>query len=215
MYMRTVLMLGLSLLSACSASSDLQGRDPAEYYAQHPIENTLETRSANIATQFSPRETRLSPSEISSLRHALQDISPAAMEKITIELAAPKSLDNARQEHLRKLLRSFGYHAPVAIVKLDTIGADEVIISASYVAVVPPDCPDWKMSPTTTYSNSTHTNWGCASTVNLGQMVADPHDLVKGHGNRLSSTERAAKAINSYNSGAAAAAPAAASSSGQ
>ena len=60
---------------------------------------------------------------------------------------------------------------------------DHVRIDVRYAVVVPPNCPDWRTSPVTTYSNTMLAgNFKCASVVNLGMMVADPHDLVKGTG---------------------------------
>ena len=68
-------------------------------------------------------------------------------------------------------------------------------------AVVLPDCPDWRMSPVTTYSNTHQANFGCATTVNLGLMVADPHDLVRGTGAAGMDTQRNSQVISDYRAG--------------
>ncbi len=57
------------------------------------------------------------------------------------------------------------------------------------------------MSPVTTYSNTHQGNFKCAQVVNLGLMVADPHDLVKGTGDVPTDTERASKAVQDYHAG--------------
>ena len=47
--------------------------------------------------------------------------------------------------------------------------------------VVPPDCPDWSKPADSDPANRSSSNLGCATAVNLGLMVADPEDLVRGH----------------------------------
>ncbi|MGI9500330.1 MAG: CpaD family pilus assembly lipoprotein [Geminicoccaceae bacterium] len=46
--------------------------------------------------------------------------------------------------------------------------------------VTPPACPDWSRRSGVDYANKPHTNFGCATETNLGLMIADPRDLVKG-----------------------------------
>lgn len=46
--------------------------------------------------------------------------------------------------------------------------------------VTPPACPDWSRRSGIDYANQPHTNFGCATETNLGLMIADPRDLVRG-----------------------------------
>ena len=46
--------------------------------------------------------------------------------------------------------------------------------------VVPPRCPNWAKPSQRDPLNQPASNFGCATTVNLGLMVADPADLVRG-----------------------------------
>ncbi len=66
--------------------------------------------------------------------------------------------------------------------------------------LVSPDCPDWKTSPVTTYSNTKQGNIGCATVNNLGHMIADPRDLERGSsgGNVTPDPDRSADAIVNY-----------------
>jgi len=43
-----------------------------------------------------------------------------------------------------------------------------------------PGCPDWTSDTSDTFNNDVHSNYGCATVSNLGMMVADPEDLVRG-----------------------------------
>ena len=46
--------------------------------------------------------------------------------------------------------------------------------------VTPPPCPDWSRRSGRDYSNQPHSNFGCATETNLGLMIANPRDLVRG-----------------------------------
>ena len=46
--------------------------------------------------------------------------------------------------------------------------------------VVPPACPDWSKRADGDAANRVSSNFGCATTMNLGLMVANPGDLVRG-----------------------------------
>jgi pilus biogenesis lipoprotein CpaD len=43
-----------------------------------------------------------------------------------------------------------------------------------------PACPDWSRQSGTDFANQPHSNFGCATQTNLGLMVAEPKDLVRG-----------------------------------
>jgi pilus assembly protein CpaD len=43
-----------------------------------------------------------------------------------------------------------------------------------------PACPDWSRQSGTDFANQPHSNFGCATQSNLGLMVAEPADLVRG-----------------------------------
>src|SRR4051812_15749963 len=43
------------LLAACEPQMDMQGTDPKEFYAAHPIENRVETRHQSYEMYFAPR----------------------------------------------------------------------------------------------------------------------------------------------------------------
>ncbi|MGI9492232.1 MAG: CpaD family pilus assembly protein [Geminicoccaceae bacterium] len=53
------------------------------------------------------------------------------------------------------------------------------IVLERYV-VTPPPCPDWSRRTGQDYSNQPHSNFGCATETNLGLMIANPRDLVRG-----------------------------------
>lgn len=189
-------------LASCSPSFDLQGIDPQEYYAAHPRENRVESRHSVYTVRYDGGAGLLPASQVETLRASLDKLNPHSVEGVNIISAQPK---NSRVKQVAELLRGYKFPVPVKFTGAKNLGFDKLVIDIVYAAVVLPDCPDWKLSPVTTYSNSPAPNFGCASTVNLGLMVDNPRDLVQGQDSRSSRTERSGKAIRDYRTGAAAA----------
>ena len=57
-------------------------------------------------------------------------------------------------------------------------GTVRVVVRRALVTL--PGCPDWSGRPGQTFNNTASTNWGCASAINLGLMIARPEDLARG-----------------------------------
>lgn len=195
-------ILALPLVSACMPSMDLQGTDPDAYYRQHPIESKVATKNFVQVIRFEKNATTPSAGELDKLENELEQVRPKGAEEIIIKVSPADGKRSARAEYLKQYLNSLGYSLPVRVEKYNKLGAESAAIIIRHAAVVLPDCPDWKKSPVTTYSNGVAANYGCASAVNLGLMIDDPHDLVRGKDSRKSRVERAGKALSDYNSGA-------------
>ncbi len=194
------------VLSAC-ATQDMQGHDPRDYYKQHPIVNKLASKSKTVLVHFASGENRLSPGAIEGLRDDLHTTSMLAVQVIHVGTARVDGDEEARKTHLKKMLRNMGYQkGKYVFEKLNSLSAGEMQIDLSYDVVVSPECPDWRRSPVTTHSNTSQGNFECASTVNLGLMVADPHDLVHGSDSDIPiDTTTATKAVQDYHEGKTAA----------
>jgi len=188
-------------LAACSPSLDMQGHDPVEYYADHPIKNTVETKNFSQKLHFAADSSRLDESQVDQLRHALHDISPMAADGVTVEMSSYDITNKARQKHLVGMLRSMGYNKEQINFKPSAeLTRNDVSIDMQYAVVVSPACPDWRRSPVTTYSNTTQGNIGCATAVNLGAMVANPNDLLHGTGDISPDTARTVHVVDQYRS---------------
>jgi len=206
--MKYALIAAGFLLAGCTSQWDMQGVDPKDYYGEHPIKNTLETRNASVVAHFMPKESRLTADEIDNLQTALHNVSPAAAESVTLWLANADMKNEPRKESIARSLHIMGYDKNKIMFKPSAVLArGDVEIDIAYAAVIAPDCPDWRTSPVTTYSNTTQGNFKCAQEVNLGLMVADPHDLVRGSGDVEIDTEKASRAIQDYHSVASVNAP--------
>lgn len=72
-----------------------------------------------------------------------------------------------------------------------------------YVVTVP-ECGDWSGSAGFDPTNAPHTNFGCAFQRNVGLMLSDPGDLVRGRPSVSSDARRAARVLLRYRDGTAA-----------
>ncbi len=192
----------LPVISACSPNNDLQGRNPYEYYSNNPIENKVETRHSLIPANFDRKSGELLDKE--NFVSGIADIRPRAVDEIVLQV--PASMPNKKQhiDYIAKLLRANGHKKPIKVISKETPELYEAIVDITHAAVVSPDCPDWKLSPVTTYSNMPPANYGCAAAVNLGLMIDDPHDLVRGRDSTSGDARRSGKVLTDYHSGAAA-----------
>ncbi|MHA1598567.1 MAG: CpaD family pilus assembly protein [Alphaproteobacteria bacterium] len=83
-------------------------------------------------------------------------------------------------------------------LKIPTADAVSIVVRR-YVATLP-GCPDWS-GELTSYNNTPSSNWGCATATNLGLMVAEPQDLVRGRDPGYADGEAAARSIDRYRKG--------------
>lgn len=208
------LWVGLAMIAlAGCASFDKFGDDPVEYYAKHPIKNKVETKTLVETVQLSA--AGISNEQEAQLRRDLRGISPAAMESVKVMLSRRDLNRDASREAVKTLLRHLGYSAQkITFAGDDAVQKGQASIALTYAAVVLPPCPDWSMSPVTSYSNTWQGNYGCAHEVNIGLMVEDPHDLVEGQGSPQTSTTRAAHTVQNYNDSVSASSSSSSGSSG-
>lgn len=189
-------------VAGCSPELDMQGYNPQEYYKNHPIKNTVEERHTVFIMDFHEGTSRLSESEKQSFKSSLKALSPNSVDAITIRVSSKDNFRKSRIASIKNILRKSGYKTPVQSAIQEKMPQNRMIVSIEHLSVVTPRCPDWRLSPVTTYGNTAPANYGCASTVNFGLMVEDPHDLLHGRdssGSRY--IERDSKALYNYKTG--------------
>lgn len=191
-----------ALLSACSENIDFQGYSPEQYNAAYPKNNKVELRHMLIDLEFKGTAKSLSPKDIIDLQNLLGSVNPHAVDYIMLKTSDKILYKTMRVHNVKNLLLKSGYNSPIHVVTIKGIPDNKLIIDVAHTAVVSPDCPDWRKSPITTFSNTTHTNFGCSATTNLGLMIDNPRDLVRGRDlNSRNHSERADKALSDYRSG--------------
>jgi pilus assembly protein CpaD len=139
--------------------------------------------------------------EIAGLTHFLKDNAVADGDTVTVNSpGGSPSLAAKRQAAVLAELRTLHVRA----VPAATTGpqADAVRVRVGHAIVTPPRCPDWSKPEDDNSTNSPSSNFGCATEVNLAQMVADPADLVTGKSSGAADGVAMARGVELYRSGA-------------
>ncbi len=177
----------------------MHGVDPKDYYRENPIENKVETKTQTHMAQFMKGHSHLSNRDVYALNAALRSISPMAVESVQVQMHRSQIRNVSRKNSITKLIFRAGYDKHLIMFEpSDVLGRDEVRLDVSYASVITPRCPDWRTSPVTTYSNTSQAGHGCATTNNLGMMVADPRDLERGSGHMNPDAARNSNVLESY-----------------
>lgn len=109
-------------------------------------------------------------------------------------------LDLRRKETVTAYLRQYGVRVDPLLSSFGAATSEEGavrVVVRRYVVTLPA-CPDWTAPPGHTFNNQPRSNWGCATATNLGMMVADPGDLVRGRGPGPRDGETAARSVRHY-----------------
>jgi pilus assembly protein CpaD len=110
---------------------------------------------------------------------ARQKVDRADALEITIP-AGGGEIARGRAERVAAYLKLKRLAAGLVIDDDPKMPADAVRLVVHRYQVALPGCPDWTERSGLTHANQPSGNWGCATAVNLGLMVADPGDLVRG-----------------------------------
>lgn len=114
----------------------------------------------------------------------------------------PSGIVASRERSLRAVLAQRGYRQVDAIhTGSDTGGANQATVSVNRYVVTTPRCPDFSKPSEYNYTNTTYSNFGCANAHNLGVMVADPADLMRGRPEGAQDGTQAVLGIQRYRTG--------------
>jgi pilus biogenesis lipoprotein CpaD len=195
--------LSMLMIAGCTGDFDMQGVSPVDYYAANPIKNKVVYETDSHKAKFASKSAWIVRDDLDRMRDEMDHRSMGAAQSVVVEFNK-RDMDNAaRRASITKLLRNLGYtKSNVSFQESQMLSADQIKINITYAVVIPPNCPDWRTSPVTSYSNTWQGNFYCASETNLGLMVEDPNDLVKGSVDMPpESSERAAKVVQDYRAG--------------
>ncbi len=191
-----VVRLGLSAAAAVVLASCAS--QPANWSgAESPKANRVDWVQLEHAVRFTPAENELSPAEKHKLAQFLARSEIGYGDRLFVTAGASR-LASERKAKVREFLSGAGYES-IALTDDDRSGRVAVVVGR-YV-VTPPACPDWRKRADDDRGNTNFSNFGCATAVNLGLMVADPGDLVRGRRMGPAEGEFAARAIERYRKG--------------
>ena len=196
--MKNSLILCLAL--ACSA---LQACDaPGEWSASEaPRQMRVDFRRMTHTAAYAPDATQLAPREQESLASFLQVAQVTTDDHIYLEPTNNDQRNVSRISALARDLTRHGYVVATLPPGRDAVPPNALLVTVERYVVTPPDCPNWTKSPSGDGENATSSNFGCATTTNLGLMVADPRDLLIGRDMGPASADQAGLAIQRYREG--------------
>lgn len=197
-------MLALAMfgLGACAPMDADVNRTMGWLQASSPKELQVDQAQYRHTVYFDTDRDEIRASERDRLFAFLNAVQPTSSDSVRVEGHADErandlyNLDLAarRNESVSRFLSqhgisaanlhasAFGEHAPAAAGNGPEVWKQNrrVDIVLERYLVTPPACPDWSRRSGIDYANLPHANFGCATQTNLGLMIANPRDLVRG-----------------------------------
>ncbi len=191
---RALSLRGLACLAAVLMVSACAG-DASEHWSpqEAPKENKVSWITFDHQVEFASPASSLSQMERAKISRFLDEIDIGDSDRVFIR--ANQGPGNHQVAAVAKHLRTMRVKAEI-IVARGAVRPVSVVVGR--YLVTPPRCPDWTKQPGLDAANRRSSNFGCATTSNLGLMVADPGDLVQGAPMGPSDGEKGASAVNKY-----------------
>jgi len=201
---RSPLILAL-LVGAGLAVAGCGDSQPEWSKAQAPKQNRVSVAKQEHIVRFAHGRAELSPAEAAQLADFLGNQAAQSSSGATISVGpatGPSGIGNSRERTIRDALARRGYRQiDVIHTGSDTGGANQVAVVVNRYVVTTPRCPDFSKAPEYNYTNTTGSNFGCASAHNLGVMVADPADLARGRPTGAQDGTQAVLGVQRYRTG--------------
>ena len=190
-----ILCLAGAALAACGDSA------PEYAAADSPKKNRVVAVSHEHVVRFAGNSSALDAQESARLSRFLASNRSESGAVIAVGPSTSGALNAGRERVIRDTLVARGYR-PVDVVYVSSADAlNRVTVSISSTVVVTPRCPDYSKPTEYNYSNTPHSNHGCANTHNLGVMVADPADLMRGRDEGWQDGAGSVLAVQRYRAG--------------
>lgn len=149
---------------------------------------------ASFAVRFPPGQAALSEAERRAAVGFLTRRAIDASDEIFVDfgvLHETTELASSRRITISEVVIAAGLDPKIVRVRANVRGVaeNEINLTVRTFLVTLPGCPDYTARAGRAFSNQPHSNWGCATAVNLGLMVAEPSDLISGRGGTLGDGE--------------------------
>lgn len=184
-----------SMLAAGVAGAALAGCTPQEsLYNGSERAARNEVQLVRLAHHVPAAPADLGEVDRKAIAEFLGDIGVGYGDTVSLVRAADFSAEATGS--IADLLRGYGLRlmTPPAGVAVPEDPAGAILLVDRFV-VTPPDCPSTTLQLSRNFANAPSPQFGCANTINLGQMVANPRDLVTGTGDQRPITDKATQAI--------------------
>ena len=174
------------LLAALAVLVAACAQDAGDYSAaQAPKDLQVQWVTLDHDVRFAEGVDVLDPRERVHLDAFLAQLALRPSDRFLLDIGpvAGRAVDPVRQARLDAVEQRIRRQLPgAAIVPFSGDGAPAGglrLIVGRYVAL-PPNCPNWSRPSAANPGNLPDSNFGCATATNLGAMVADPADLLRG-----------------------------------
>ena len=198
--MRFVIALFGVLIAVSACSPYTEEWSPS----QSPKRNTVNWVEIPYVVPFAGNSTELAPAERAALDRFIGRQARGQTIRLTVAAADSGSpLGVRREAAVAAYLRGRGLDPKLGPVATEGVNRSGVVVAIGRYVVTPPSCPDWSKTGGGDSANQTDSNFGCAAETNLGLMVADPGDLVRGAPMGPADGDMLARGIENYRKGAA------------
>jgi pilus assembly protein CpaD len=169
----------------------------AEYSkSEAPAQLRVDSADSRREVAFTSGSAHLSPSELRKIDGWVLSGSIRPADRVEIAAAGPPGLAQQRAAAISGELLRYGVVATT--LALDTVPANQAIVSIGRYAVTLPTCPNWSQSPAADFTNAYSSYYGCDDATNLGLMVASPADLVSGRPLSATNAQVTGNAVQRY-----------------
>jgi pilus assembly protein CpaD len=169
----------------------------AEYSkSEAPTRLRIDGATREVSIAFAPGSARLAVGDGARLDRlvAAGGIRPA--DRVDIAASGSPGLAEARSAAISRRLLRWGIVADTS--PLAGLPPDQAIVTVGRYALTLPRCPNWSMRDPGDFTNAPASNFGCATAVNLGLMVASPADLTGGRTLGAADGKPAVAAVDAY-----------------
>lgn len=185
------LIFGVLVLAGCQSSTYLP--------TQASVDNEVVWINLNHDIAFAGEQVELSALERRRLDDFLVQVAATPTDSLIVD-PGPGD-DAATQARAVAVIDHLRARVPTSRPKVRRIGLDggrDLQVVVGRYLVVPPQCPNWGKPSNSDPRNLAAANLGCSVNVNLGLMVADPGDLVRGRRTTPALGEHGVAAVERY-----------------
>jgi pilus assembly protein CpaD len=173
------LVIGVTVLTSGCGSQEQYWSNTAA-----PKENRVDWITFDHKIGFQAGGAALSSGERARFEQFLRDLGVGYGDQVAVGIEGATGSDDQtadrRLASVRDYLRGQSIQSVAAPAERRGNWDGSVVVTVGRYVVTPPPCPNWEKPPGYDWANTEMSNHGCATTSNLGLMLADPGDLVRG-----------------------------------
>ncbi len=173
----------LLILAGCTQS----GRDYSHNF------NQIELLRRDVNVRFNKNAAKPDKQDLDRLKSAVLGTEKLSGVMIYYN---PSRLSKTRMQHLKRFLLGLDVSAEIVDYEVrESLKANMFNVSIITAKITLPDCESQRTERRYYYMNTANSEFGCVNNRNIGLMVNDPLDTVRGRGNANVDTEQAIRAV--------------------